>query len=116
MFWGLILAARLEGRKGGRLWDRQEPEGYGAKVDVSVHMKEHRFIDIKRFMPYLFADENKKANDPWWQFCTAVKNYNKNRTNTIEPSLVKVFDERMSAFHPHTSRFGNLSHWVLSLK
>ena len=56
VFWGIIVAARLDGRKGGRLWDRMEPEGYGAKVDLSRYMKEHRFVDIKRFVPFLFAD------------------------------------------------------------
>ena len=63
-------------------------------------------------MPYLFADAKKKANDPWWQFCTA-ENYNKNRRNTIKPSLVKVFDKSMSAFRPRMSRFGNLPHLSL---
>ena len=110
VFWGIILVARLEGRKGGRLWDRSEPEGYGSKVDLSGYMKEHRFIDIKRFIPFLFADDSKKETDPWWQFCNGVENYNKNRKQTIKSSAVKVFDESMSAFRPRTSRFGNLPH------
>ena len=110
VFWGIIVAARLDGRKGGRLWDRMEPEGYGAKVDLSRYMKEHRFVDIKRFVPFLFADESKKDTDPWWKFCSAVDKYNENRKNTIKPSLLKVFDESMSAFRPRTSSFGNLPH------
>ena len=57
IFWGIIIAARLDGRKGRRLCDRMEPEGYGAKVDLSRYMKEHQFVDIKRFIPFLFADE-----------------------------------------------------------
>ena len=32
------------------------------------------------------------------------------RKNTIKPSLLKAFDKSMSAFHPRTSRFGNLPH------
>ena len=60
IFWGIIIAAWLDGRKGGRLWDRMEPEGYGAKVGLSRYMKEHRFADVKRFIPFLFADESRK--------------------------------------------------------
>ena len=96
--WGIIIAARLEGRKGGKTWDLIEPEGYGSIVDLSPHMKEHHFLDIKRFMPFLFADESKKEHDPWWQFGTAVENYNQNRQQTIKLSLLKVFNESMSAF------------------
>ena len=79
-------------------------------MDLSRHMKEHRFIDIKRFIPFLFADESKKATDPWWQFSGGIEGYNKNRKQTIKASPVKVFDESMSAFCPRTSRFGNLPH------
>ena len=110
IFWGIIIVARLEGRKGGRLWDRLDPEGYGSKVDLSAHMKQHRFVDIKRFIPFLFANESKKETDPWWRFSSAVSMYNNNRKHTIKPSLLKVFDESMSAFRPRTSRFGNLPH------
>ena len=55
---GWIIAASLDGRKGGRLWDRVEPEGYhGVRVDLSKYMKDHPFGDIKRFITFLFADE-----------------------------------------------------------
>ena len=110
VFWGILLAARLEGRRGGKLWDRSEPDGYGSKVDLSRHMKEHRFLDIKRFVPFLFVDESKKGTDPWWQFSGGVESYNTNRKKTIKASPVKVFDESMSAFRPRTSRFSNLPH------
>ena len=45
------------------MWDRVEPEGYGAIVDLSRYMKEHRFLDIKRFIPFLLTDESKKDTD-----------------------------------------------------
>ena len=70
-------------------------------------MKEHCFLDIKRFIP---VDESNKSTDPWWQFSSAVDNYNKNRRETINSSLLKVYDESMSAFRPRTSRFWNLPH------
>ena len=67
-------------------------------VGVSLYMKEHCFLDIKQFVPFLFADESKKDSDPWWQFCCTVESYNNNWKKTIKPSLLKVFDESMSAF------------------
>ena len=92
------------------MWDRSEPEGYGSKVDLSKYMKEHRFVDIKRYIPFLFSDASKKESDPWWQICTGIENYNSNRKKTVKASPIKVFDESMSAFRPRTSRFGNLPH------
>ena len=83
VFSGIVLTARLKGRKGGRLWDQIEPEGYGSKVDVSPHIKEHHFLDIKRFVPFLFAEESKKPNNLWWQFSKAVKDYNKDRKKPL---------------------------------
>ena len=36
---------------------------------MSDHMKEYRFKEIRSYMGYLFADENKKnEGDPWWPF------------------------------------------------
>ena len=79
-------------------------------MNLSRYLKEFRFHEIKRFMPFLFADETIKDTDPWWQFKSAVDLYNKNRKETVSASLFKTFDESMSAFHPRTTRYGNLPH------
>jgi hypothetical protein len=80
-FWiwfGILLAARIEGRKGD-MWDKNEPERYGKKVDLSLFITRSRFTDIRQWKPFLFADEAKKEFDDWWQFSGAVKLYNDNR-------------------------------------
>ena len=105
-FWGVILAARIEGKQGGQLWQKEEPEGYGCKVNLSRYLKEFCFHEIKHFMPFLFADEAIKDTDPWWQFKSEVDLYNKNRKETVSASLLKTFDESMSAFRPRTTRYG----------
>ena len=75
-FWGVLLHVRIKGRKGGKLWDRHEPEGYGNKADLGKYIKEFRFLEIKRFIPFLFADVSKQAEDPWWQFSPGIEQYN----------------------------------------
>ena len=109
-FWAVLLAARIEGKQGGQLWQKDEPEGYGCKVNLSRYLKEFRFHEIKRFIPYLFAEDGLKDTDPWWQFKAGVDLYNENRKKNVSPSLLKTFDESMSAFRPRTTRYGNLPH------
>ena len=109
-FWGIIIVARIEGRKGEKLWDRLEPEGYGRKIDMSPYIKQHCFKEIKKYIPYLFSKEEDKQHDPWWQFASAIDAYNENRSETLCSSLTKIFDETMSAFRPRTTKRGNLPH------
>ena len=110
VFWGVTLTARTKGRMGGKLWDKVDPEGYDDKIDMSIHMTESRVKDIKKYIPYLFADATMKEEDPWWQLSNAIKLFNQNRRDKILPSYLKVFDETMSAFRPRTTARGNLPH------
>jgi hypothetical protein len=109
VWWGIVIAARIEGRT-GTMWDQTGPEGYGKKVDMGKYMLEHRFKKIQELIPYLFADESRKENDPWWQFSKAVNDYNKNRSETVLASFLKLMDESMSAYRPQTTKTGNLDH------
>jgi Transposase IS4 len=111
-FWiwfGILLAARIEGRKGD-MWEKNEPEGYAKKVDLSSFMTRSRFTDIRKWIPFLFADDAKREIDDWWQFSEAVNLYNENRARRIITSMVLVLDESMSAFRPQTKKAGNLPH------
>ena len=89
-FLGVLLAVRIEGRKGRKLWDWHEPEGYGNKVDLGKYMKEFRFLEINRFIPFLFADVSKQAEDPWWQFSSGIEQCNLSRQQGVHLSLLKV--------------------------
>ena len=77
---------------------------------MSRYLKEFQFHEIKQFIPYLFAEDHLKDEAPWWQFKSVIDLYNENRKKTVSPSLLKTFDESMSAFRPRTTRYGNLPH------
>jgi hypothetical protein len=109
VWWGIVLATRIEGRK-GNMWDRLEPEGYGKKVDMSQYMAEYRFKTIRAYIPFLFCDPSREADDPWWQFSLGIEEYNNNRQSTVKSSFLKIMDESMSAFRPQTTKTGNLPH------
>jgi hypothetical protein len=50
----------VEGCK-GNLWDRHETEGgTRGKVDMSEHMPEHQFDQIRKHMPFLWENNRKK--------------------------------------------------------
>jgi Transposase IS4 len=109
-FWkfiGIMLVARIEGRK-GEVWDRTAPEGYGNIVNMGEVMTENRFKQLRIYFAYLFSDEKNKLNDPWWQIRKGINEYNNNRKKTILASATKVLDESMSAFRPQTTKNGNL--------
>ena len=52
VFWAIILAARTKGRAGGDLWDRDDPEGWDDKVDISPYLIEKRFKAIKKYISF----------------------------------------------------------------
>jgi hypothetical protein len=109
VWWGVFVSARTYGRK-GNMWDRHKPEGEEPKVDYSMHIPEHRFGEIRYYIPFLFADQGCQQDDPWWKFSKGVEEFNTNRKNTVLSSYLKVMDESMSAFRPQTSKTGNLPH------
>ena len=78
IFWGIMLSARTYGRKGGNLWDKEEPEGEDVMINMTKHMSSARHKDIKRYVAFLFADESLKETDPWWQITRGVEEFNKN--------------------------------------
>ena len=109
-FLGIMLVARLEGKSGTDLWQHQRGrdagEGYRSELDVSKFMTRHRHSQIRRYFSFLFADENKKCEDPWWQVVAGIDGFNHNRRSVFSPSRVRVLDELMSAFRPRTSPTG----------
>ena len=69
VFFGIFLVARLEGKRGSKLWvgHRDEGKGYGSQVDLSAVMKEHRHTQIRSYFDLFFADHLKKGEDAWWK-------------------------------------------------
>ena len=52
-WWGIVVAARIHGKKGD-LWEKVDGEGYGAsRVDLSPFMTHGRFQEIRSWIPML---------------------------------------------------------------
>jgi hypothetical protein len=101
-FWkviGIMLVARIEGRK-GEVWDRTEPEGYGQTVSVSEIMRENWFKQLRVYFAYLFAEPKSESTNPWWQFGNGINEYNNNCQRHLLARATKLLDELMSAFLP----------------
>ena len=110
VFLGLLLVARLEGKKGKNLWkgDKRQGEGYRSQVDMSMHMKAYRHAEIKKYFAYLFADRSKKDDDPWWQILDGIEGFNSNRKRVVVLGMELVIDESMSAHRMRTTPKGRL--------
>jgi len=108
-FWGIILAARIHGRKGD-VWESTPEEGYpNFCVNMSEYMSKNQHLEIRSYIPHLWESEEKKEQgDAWWQFSNAVDLFNKNRHSIVLTSTLKVLDESMSAFRPQTTKTRNL--------
>lgn len=62
VFLGIMLVARIEGIPGGDLWkDEGKTEGYKILPNIERdRMSGYRFKQIKKFVPYMWADEDLK--------------------------------------------------------
>ena len=67
-----------------------------------------RWKEFQRFFPEIFVDNNKKDTDPWFQFSSAVDEFNEIRKNEISGSLWISVDESMCAWRPRKTATGGL--------
>ena len=107
-FLAVLLIASLEGKKGSELWHGNEDqgEGYRSQIDISRFMTSYRHAQIRKYFPYLFANEDKMATDPWWQVSEGIDQFNASRKTYFRPGRTLVLDESMSAFRPRTTTTG----------
>ena len=61
---------------------------------------------IAKYFPYLFADETKKENDPWWQVSKGINQFNLNCQKMLKTGKIMVLDEAMSPWCPRTTATG----------
>jgi len=85
-FFGLLIVNRtLSDRQGEAMWSNRQDEDTRMRSTVSSfnpsqYMSLKRFQEIKRVLPYIFADDDRKAkDDPWWQIASAFDQFNENR-------------------------------------
>ena len=74
----------------------------------SPWMKLWRFEEIGQLLKYAKADLSKVQTDPWAWFRKAVTDFNNNRKKVVQPGLVAVLDESMSAWKPRADKLGGL--------
>jgi hypothetical protein len=72
------------------------------------YMPFSRWKDLRRFFPEIFADETKKETDPWYQFSSAIDEFNSIRQSELVDSLWISIDETMSAWKPRKTALGGL--------
>ena len=112
-FLGIMLLAHVEGVKGGCLWtDAGKGEGIQKLETIAAqHMKQYRFKQIQKYVPFLWAsDELKEKGDPWWQISDVGLLFTENRQRIVLASNTKTGDETMSPLRPRTTKTGNLEH------
>jgi hypothetical protein len=67
-----------------------------------------RWKDFRRHFPNIFAEEDKKEEDPWYKFSSAVDDFNDIRKSLIVDSRWTTADESMSAWRPRKTATGGL--------
>ena len=81
-------------------------------ISPSPHFEQYmpysRFKDFRRFLPAIFVDEMKKETDPWYQFSSAVDDFNEIHRSRVVCSWWIVADETMCAWRPRTTALGGL--------
>ena len=105
-FLGILIVARLEGKKGSSLWIGNKGEGYGSKVDMKDVMQQYQFGQIRKYFEVFFADHLKEGEDAWWQVLGGINAFNKRRKLAVSAGKIKTPDESMSAFRPRTTPTG----------
>ena len=110
-FIGLLLLASVQ-KTGGMdgVFKAKKEEGIVTRVPVDKYMSYTRFNKIKEHWIDQFADEDVRETDQWWKVRRLVEGFNKNRSQVVASSRVKVLDETMSAYRPQTSKTGNIPH------
>ena len=67
-----------------------------------------RWKEFRRFFPDVFADNDKKDNDPWYQFSSAVDEFNEIRQKEVLCGSWVSIDETMCAWKPRKTATGGL--------
>ena len=106
---GIMVGAIQFAEQGRGLFrDTNRPRLSGAP-NMKRFMAENRFENLKRVLPWVFADSTgSPLGDPWYRARGGINGFNENRARTILKSNVIVPDESMIAWEPQTTKTGGL--------
>ena len=113
---GLFIGAVCYAAKGEGLWKKDSDELFMSlepTAEFQKYMRDYRFREWRSYIPFFYKDAGVKDSDPWWEFVTAVNDFNHNRLELLIPSNHLCIDECMSAWRPRktdTGKLPNLTH------
>jgi hypothetical protein len=116
---GIMIAAAGYNCRSCELWSKDNEdvgETANPKTWVSVlkspdfgkFMGESRFKEFCKVIPKIWENSAIKEADQWWEFSSAVEEFNQQWWTLMQPSLWKVVDESMSAWCPRKTKTGGL--------
>lgn len=115
---GIIIGAAEFAKRGSDLFAVKDQAGEEEEDEVwaslchEPHFEQYmafsRWKDFRRFFPEVFADAEKKSSDPWYQFSSAVDEFNDIRKKELCGSLWLSIDESMCAWKPRKTALGGL--------
>ena len=76
--------------------------------DFGQYLGENRFKEYRKLIPRIWENKDVKESDPWWEFSSAVQEFNQQRRDLIKASNWKVEDESMSAWCLQKTKTGGL--------
>jgi len=92
IFWGLILACRTHGKGNEEaIWNTEAVKGTSlsaemSSFDPSQYMSITCVRKIKRRVPFMYANKEKRGEDVWWKIVDVFQAYNDNRQDTTTSS------------------------------
>jgi hypothetical protein len=116
---GVTIAAAGFNCRGCELWKKDnqdaaataDPRTWQTIVkspDFSVYISENRFKEYRKVIAKIWENDQVKDTDPWWEFSSAIDEFNQQRRDLIQPSMWMVEDESMSAWCPRKTKTGGL--------
>jgi hypothetical protein len=71
-------------------------------------MVENRFKEYRKMIAKIWKNEEVKDTDPWWEFLSALEEFNQQQQNLVQPSTWMVEDESISEWCPRETESGGL--------
>ncbi|MGH7955347.1 MAG: hypothetical protein ACREOZ_05245, partial [Gloeomargaritales cyanobacterium] len=106
---GLFIGASRMGCKGADLWAKAEDnDDIMPSPNFQQYMKDYRFREWRKFVPFVWSDPKIRETDPWWMISAGIQSFNNRMRALVKSSVWRILDESMSAWRPRTTDTGAL--------
>jgi hypothetical protein len=79
-------------------------------------MGENRLKEYHKVIAKIWENNVVKDTDPWWEFSSAVEDFNQQWQDLVQPSTWMVEDESMSAWCPRKTKTGGLPNFSFIMR